>query len=186
MVFSVKQYLEEERDEDLLHWLWKALLAFILAATLLGRSPYGRYREEKSFVSWLTLSWARLPARLGWFVMECPSLAVPLYLLFGVGGRYVGGFNPNTVLLSMFTIHYINRCSPKPETFSHKSSISSGRVYTTCVVLLHSCAFTVLFSLIQDAGLFTNSAKQVHTTGASANWDLCVCHQRILARAIPY
>ena len=109
MAFSVHRYFEEDRDEILLGWLWKALLAFIAFSSLIGRVPYGRYGDDKGVLSRLLVVSFKLPARQAWVVQEIPSLAVPLFLLLIIGGRYVGTINPNMVLLGMFLLHYINR-----------------------------------------------------------------------------
>lgn len=109
MAFSVHRYFEEDRDEILLGWLWKALLAFIALASLIGRIPYGRYSGDKGLLSRLMVSSFKLPARQAWVVQEIPSLAVPLILLLIIGGRYVGAINPNMILLGMFLLHYANR-----------------------------------------------------------------------------
>lgn len=62
--------------------------------------PYGKHSKNWGL---------KIPARMGWFVMEMPSFVLPLYLVFNVGGAHVGKINPNVVLLGMFILHYFNR-----------------------------------------------------------------------------
>ena len=109
---SFNRFLEEERDEQLLGWLWKGALVFIATVSLLGRwlrVPYGRYGDQKGVLRHLKLTSIKLPARQAWLVQEMPALVVPLFLLLNIGGRHVGTANPNIVLLGMFLLHYANR-----------------------------------------------------------------------------
>ena len=106
--------LEDDGDEHLLPWIWRGLLVFMASFSLLAfgncvRVPYGRYSDQRSVLSRLRLTSFKAPARLVWMTQEAPSVLVPLYLILNVGGRYVGAFNPNIVLLGMFLLHYVNR-----------------------------------------------------------------------------
>ena len=108
---SLYAFLAEDRDEAVIGWLWKALLLVIAVASLL-KVPYGKNNagaKSGGILSKVVLAQVTVPARLGWFVMELPALAVPLLLLLAVGGRYAHSVNPNMVLLGLFIFHYFNR-----------------------------------------------------------------------------
>lgn len=102
-------------EGTIIEWLWKLQLASGVLVTLLtaltpARIPYGRYSGDHFWSGWLGfVTSLKLPARLGWFLQELPAFAVPLFLVLNVGGNYVGGFNPNILLLGMFLLHYFNR-----------------------------------------------------------------------------
>ena len=109
-------WLENDADERLLHWVWMGLLAVMASSSLLAfcscvRAPYGRYGDQQSgLLSALGATGCKVSARAAWMFQEMPSVLVPLYLVLNVGGRYVGQLNPNIVLLGMFLLHYVNRC----------------------------------------------------------------------------
>ena len=113
MMRSLYRFLEEDGDELLLGWLWKVPVVFVATVSLLGRwlyVPYGRYGDHRSRIPLPAMvTSVKLPARQVWLIQEIPSLAVPLFLLLNVGGRFVGAVNPNIVLLGMFLLHYVNR-----------------------------------------------------------------------------
>lgn len=110
---SWKAWLLEGKDEQLLEgmgWFLLLLGAFVALLGLLKvEVPYGRYGNNGGLLSYLLLTNLKMPAKLGWFLMEMPSFAVPTYLVLNVGGKYVGQVNPNIVLLGMFILHYFNR-----------------------------------------------------------------------------
>lgn len=110
---ALQKLLEEGGDAYLLEslgWLLLFVGGLIVVLELLSvEAPYGRYSGNKGVISTLLLTGFKMPARVGWFAMEMPSFLIPLYLVFNVGGRYVGQVNPNIVLLGMFILHYFNR-----------------------------------------------------------------------------
>lgn len=107
--------LQLQDGEDLqilegLCWFLLALGVFlVLLYVLRVEVPYGRYGDNKGALSYLLLTSFKVPAKVSWFFMELPSFVIPLYLVLNVGGKYVGAFNPNIVLLGMFLLHYFNR-----------------------------------------------------------------------------
>lgn len=114
MTSLVARLLEDDGDEQLLPWVGKGLLSLMALFSFLAFGnylwvPYGRYSDQKGLLSRLWVTSFKVPARLAWMTQEIPSVLIPLYLALNVGGRYVGAFNPNIVLLGMFLIHYINR-----------------------------------------------------------------------------
>ena len=111
---AMAAFLEDDADERALPWICMGLLAVMTPFSVLGfcgcaKVPYGRYGDQKGLFSRLRLTSCKFPARLAWMVQEIPSVVLPLYLVLNVGGRYVGSFNPNVVLLGMFLLHYVNR-----------------------------------------------------------------------------
>lgn len=111
---SMKEWLLRGGDAALLEGLcWFLLGVGALVATLQClnvRVPYGRYGNSGGqFLSTLLLTDVKMPAKLGWFLMELPSFVVPLYLILDVGGEHIGKVNPNIVFLGMFLLHYFNR-----------------------------------------------------------------------------
>ena len=110
---SFHEWLREGKDASLLEFSGWGLIATGLTLVILDffnlRIPYGRYGSEGGLFAWLGLTKFKLPAKLSWFVMELPSFFIPTYLVLNVGGKYVGEFNPNIVLLGMFILHYFNR-----------------------------------------------------------------------------
>lgn len=105
-MFSLQAFLAEERDRPILEWATLFLPLLGVSLLFIRRIPYGRYSNERS-TAFLTA--CRVPARIAMFVQESPAFAVPMYLVLNVGGRYVGAFNPNIVLLGMFLLHYFQR-----------------------------------------------------------------------------
>ena len=109
-----RSFFATDGDRLLLDWVWKAELVVGVLLVLLDhynvRIPYGRYGSDGKWRGVLAFVKAlKLPARLAWFVQELPAFVVPLVFVLNVGGRYVGVFNPNIVLLGMFLLHYFNR-----------------------------------------------------------------------------
>ena len=113
---SLHEWLREGKDASLLQYSGWLLIILGLSLPIFGlfnlRIPYGRYgsTEQGGLFARLGLTKFKLPAKLAWFVMEMPSFLIPVYLVLNVGGKYVGQFNPNIVLLGMFILHYFNRC----------------------------------------------------------------------------
>lgn len=111
---SYREWLLAGRDLGLLEvasWLLIVLGVALVVCDLFNlRIPYGRYgNDDKGLFAWLGLTKFKLPARAAWFVMEMPSFLIPTFLVLNVGGKYVGEFNPNIVLLGMYILHYFNR-----------------------------------------------------------------------------
>jgi 3-oxo-5-alpha-steroid 4-dehydrogenase 1 len=82
---------------------WLGLSALVLPLLLSVAAPYGRHARS----GWGPV----LPARLGWFLMELPALAV-VPLCFLVSPRAPG--LPELVLLGMWVLHYGHRALVYP------------------------------------------------------------------------
>ena len=111
---SYRQWLYDGKDIALLEgagWVLILLGLSLVVSDFFGlRVPYGRYGDDqKGLFAWLGLTKFKLPSKLAWFAMEMPSFLIPTFLVLNVGGKYVGEFNPNIVLLGMFILHYFNR-----------------------------------------------------------------------------
>lgn len=110
---TFKEWLHNGKDLPLLEGMgWSLLIvgAFLILLVLLHvKVPYGRYGNSNGLLSYLLLTNVKVSAKLGWFFMEMPSFVIPVYLVLNVGGKHVGEFNPNIVLLGMFMLHYFNR-----------------------------------------------------------------------------
>ena len=121
---SLREWLLEGKDASLLEFSGWGLIILGLSLVTLDlfnlRIPYGRYGSDQGgLFAWLGLTKFKLPAKLAWFMMELPSFLIPTFLVLNVGGKYVGQFNPNIVLLGMFILHYFNRCSYLVEKLSY-------------------------------------------------------------------
>lgn len=83
-------------------WAMIATGFVTFVACLFITAPYGRYSTSKG---WGPL----LPAKLTWFLMECPNLvmATIFVLRARAEGRELSA--ANYILLSLFVIHYFNR-----------------------------------------------------------------------------
>ncbi len=110
---TVRELLLEGKDIHLLEglgWFLLAVGALIVLIHLLHvQVPYGKHSSDVGLLSTLLLSNVKVPAKVGWFLQELPSLVIPLYLILNVGGEHVGEVNPNIILLGMFILHYFNR-----------------------------------------------------------------------------
>ena len=108
----------EGKDLFIIEWLYKGMLLsgvgllLLQALSSFGRVPYGKYRNDSK---WGNSTWGsfmvacKVHPPTGWFIQEATSLFIPLYLIWSFGGRYVGEFNPNMVLLGMYLLHYAHR-----------------------------------------------------------------------------
>jgi len=100
-------------------------LLFLLAALTFGllqfvSAPYGRHERT---------GWGpRIPARLGWIVMESPS-GVGFALIFALSGGFAAGPGP-IALFTMWQVHYTHR------TFVFPLRMRTGRPMPLTVVLL--------------------------------------------------
>ena len=107
---SLLQWFRNRGDQDLLDWTWRGLMASGLAMIVLSeviklRIPYGRYGKSALACNMY------LSVRKAWVLQELPSLVVPLFLVFNIGGAQLvrGLVNPNIILVGMFLLHYVQR-----------------------------------------------------------------------------
>uniref|UniRef100_A0A914XDB7 3-oxo-5alpha-steroid 4-dehydrogenase (NADP(+)) n=1 Tax=Plectus sambesii TaxID=2011161 RepID=A0A914XDB7_9BILA len=101
----LRAFFKTEMDLiSFLSWMMVLSGAATAIALLVGfKATYGRYGSESS------LAKISLPARWAWFIQEAPSLAFPLYFLLASGSQGAGFLSSNTIVLLMFTAHYLQR-----------------------------------------------------------------------------
>ena len=98
--------------------------------TIYIRAPYGRYSTAKG---WGPL----LPARLAWFLMECPNLVFVLIVQLHFASPACRASTCNTLLLGLFSLHYINRAVLYPLRMRRDASPMPASV--TMLAFLYCC-----------------------------------------------
>jgi len=91
---------------DFLELAWKGIVFFSLVTAILQlliTAPYGRF----SRAGWGFF----INPRFTWVIQESPSFLVPLFVAGYLGGSQIKGtLTPNIVLMSLFLLHYFQRC----------------------------------------------------------------------------
>jgi 3-oxo-5-alpha-steroid 4-dehydrogenase 1 len=123
------------------HWLavgWMALAAVTFAALFFVTAPYGRFTRG---------GWGpRIGARLGWILMEAPSL-ITFVVLFALGKQHT---NPVAlVFLFLWVAHYVHR------SFIYPFRIRSARSRTTVSVIAMAVVFNVGNGYLNARFLYT-------------------------------
>ena len=104
---AILTYFHEGGDWNIIQYMNYAIFIIaiiIVIGYLIGNqvSLYGRYADNMKICS--------VNAKAAWFIQELPSVVIPLFCLFHIGGDQINGeVNPNMVLLGMFLMHYIQR-----------------------------------------------------------------------------
>lgn len=102
--FAFLQTLNEVQFINILSWTI-LLLAFIVAICLVFlQVEYGRYFRSNSWQNCLSA----VDGRIAWFVQELPAFVIPCVSLF-YARKDALGLTPNTILLSLFVLHYSHR-----------------------------------------------------------------------------
>ena len=102
--FAFLQTLDEFQFIYILSWTI-LLLSFIVAICLIFLEvEYGRYFKSNSWQNCLSA----VDGRIAWFVQELPAFVIPCALLF-YARKDALGLNPNTILLSLYVLHYCHR-----------------------------------------------------------------------------
>jgi len=102
--FAFLRTLDELQFIYILSWTI-ILLAFITEICLIFlKAEYGRYFRSNSWQNCL----CAVDARVAWFVQELPAFVIPCALLF-YARKDALGLTPNTILLSLFFLHYSHR-----------------------------------------------------------------------------
>ena len=102
------------------------LIAFLLIISII-RLPYGRYYDTN----------LQLRGGVTWFIMESPSLIIPLYLIYNFKDEstFLTFFSSKTFYLIPFLIHYCHRCLIYPLHMQSNSmplfTAMLGITYTT-------------------------------------------------------
>jgi 3-oxo-5-alpha-steroid 4-dehydrogenase 1 len=87
-----------EKTLDIVSYVWIAIAAGVFVTMFFITAPFGRHTSEK---------WGRsVNNKIGWFVMEFPSLAIMVYFLFW-GSHSLHSFA--WILFVCWIFHYINR-----------------------------------------------------------------------------
>jgi hypothetical protein len=114
--------------ESLLQWLQFGMIgtAFLtFAATMTINAPYGRYNQAKG--------WGPpIPARFAWFIMECPNLVIPMVVYIHYSTPECAKNYSNSILMSLFVFHYLNRSIVYPLRMPRDSS----PMYVPCVLCI--------------------------------------------------
>ncbi|HUW93876.1 MAG TPA: DUF1295 domain-containing protein [Bacteroidales bacterium] len=88
----------EKTTFDTLIWLWISVACLIFIVLLFITAPYGRHTTRKWGFS--------IPNRLGWLLMELPTLLIFLYFIVtGKSEKNVAVW----IVAALFSAHYINR-----------------------------------------------------------------------------
>ena len=104
---AIITFFHEGSDWNIIQYMNYAIFIIaimIVIGYLIGNqvSLYGRYADSMKICS--------VNAKAAWFIQELPSVVIPLFCLFHIGGDQINGeVNPNIVLLGMFLMHYIQR-----------------------------------------------------------------------------
>ncbi|CAN0022378.1 unnamed protein product [Ectocarpus sp. 8 AP-2014] len=113
MVFSAG-----DGEADLLaKWMIVAAVATLGACSAVA-PPYGRYSRAVIF----GIRFPLLDAKLGWILMECPNVLMSLWFLLYGSDEACLKSPANLALLSMFVLHYVNRCERKGRTYCCQKS----------------------------------------------------------------
>jgi 3-oxo-5-alpha-steroid 4-dehydrogenase 1 len=86
---------------ETIEWIsyaWMALAIIVFVTMFFVTAPFGRHTSEKWGVS--------INNKLGWVIMELPSLAIMVYFLFW-GSRSMTSFA--WILFALWIFHYLNR-----------------------------------------------------------------------------
>ena len=93
--------LINEWQYELTIWIWLGIAAGTFILLMFVRAPYGRHERP---------GWgARIPARLGWIIMESPCIIV-MTVLFGISASSWDLVDPvGIIFYIMWMTHYIHR-----------------------------------------------------------------------------
>jgi hypothetical protein len=107
----------------LLLWGWAILGLLVFILLLFVKAPYGRHSRR----DWGPV----IPNRLGWFLMEFPSLLVfVLFFLFGPGNIQMLTW----IFFALYVFHYVNRSLVWPWR-----TRTSGKLMPLVVALMAVC-----------------------------------------------
>jgi len=86
-----------QEDFNIIVYIWIGLAIIVFPVALLITAPYGRHTKRIGKM---------IPNKLGWILMEIPSLALCIY--FFVNGTAEKTFL-HYIFVSLFVLHYLNR-----------------------------------------------------------------------------
>lgn len=127
----------------------KAALAFLLVSPPLYL--FLRYQVVAPFGKHSSDNWGpTINPKLAWFLFESPNLAWSLYAYRNRNHEIFGASKANACLLSLFTIHYINRCIVYPLRMSNGSQRVNLAILSSALAVctvngflqaMHYCSF---------------------------------------------
>ncbi|XP_076065392.1 3-oxo-5-alpha-steroid 4-dehydrogenase 1-like isoform X1 [Oratosquilla oratoria] len=125
------------KQSELITRMSYGLFIYGVITILLPKAPYGRYSNSRYGFS--------IPARLAWFVQECPSFLVPAVLVVWGRKRTYQSIT-NQISLGMFLMHYFQRSFIYPCLMKSSSPTPFGPflfAFLTCLYngVLHGMYF---------------------------------------------
>lgn len=120
-------------------------------------APFGRHVQDEDGKKYRWWYGPQFDAKLSWFLFECPNLCWAWYCYFSVRDPYVMNdvtrmvsvdnnqlqISTNTVLLALFTLHYINRAILYP------LRMNSNIHRVPLIITISACNVTILNGYIQ-------------------------------------
>jgi len=125
----------------LFHWillLWTALAVIVCISLFFVNAPYGRYARR---------GWGRtINPKWGWFIMETPSLLLPLlFFFFSARPQDITAF----LFLFMWEVHYVQRVLIFPFV------MKKGPYRMPLLVMFLALFFNIINSYLNSSFLFT-------------------------------
>jgi protein-S-isoprenylcysteine O-methyltransferase Ste14 len=125
----------------LFHWIllfWTALAVIVCISLFFVNAPYGRYARR---------GWGRkIDPKWGWFIMEAPSLLLPLlFFFFSARPQDITAF----LFLFMWEVHYVQRVLIFPFV------MKKGPYRMPLLVMFLALFFNIINSYLNSGFLFT-------------------------------
>jgi 3-oxo-5-alpha-steroid 4-dehydrogenase 1 len=117
----------KQETVELITYIWIAIAAMVFIAMFYITAPFGRHTSEKWGPS--------INNKLGWLVMELPSLSIMIYFLFW-GGHSFQSFV--WILFTLWIIHYTNR------TFIYPLRIRSTPKKMPLFIVFNAIVFNIV------------------------------------------
>jgi len=102
-------------------------------------APFGKHSSSNSSRNW----GPTVNPKISWFIFELPNLLWSIYAYWNRNVEVFAASTANACLLSLFTIHYLNRCIIYPIRMSHNSQP------VNLVILSSALAFCTINGFLQ-------------------------------------